>query len=102
MFCDYRSIQDYWIGLWIDDNDRCNECRNDPGSIDCTNCRQQWTWLDDTNLIDELIDKWYHIEPTGNANCGRINSDGQLFDRECFMELRFVCKKGMLGLNIMY
>ena len=66
----FRPDQDYWIGLWIDNG--CNQCNSDPKvTTDCNSCRRQWTWLDNTNMIDELIDKWFHNEPTGDSNCGR-------------------------------
>ena len=96
-----RSNGDYWIGLWIDNENQCSQCNSYPeGSTDCITCRQQWTWLDDADMIDELIDKWVSDEPTGTSNCGRIQNDGQLLDRDCLFEYRYICKKGMLVLKI--
>ena len=95
MYLSIYSNDDYWIGLWIETDMICDECKLVPESSQCEECRAKWTWRDAQPMNVELANNiWFNNEPTGEDNCGRMRGDGKWLDRFCVTGYEYICKRG--------
>ena len=111
----FEANDAWWIGLYIETP--CDDCASNPNNNEqllsnCTSCRKQWTWRDETIMTNSesnlMFNGWWSNEPTGGQNCARLELKGSrsgywydIGDIEgCNSDYNVICKKGKICFNL--